>query len=89
VGMLRHPEEQADYELDINGMIANKELVISVVFSKKQFKTEVIESLLNYYREELDHIISYCISQEKKQHTPSDFTYKELSIEQLDSIFDG
>jgi amino acid adenylation domain-containing protein/non-ribosomal peptide synthase protein (TIGR01720 family) len=89
VGMLRHPEEQADYELDVNGMIANKELALSVVFSKKQFKTEVIESLLHDYRKELDRIISYCISQGKQQHTPSDFTYKELSIEQLDSIFDG
>jgi non-ribosomal peptide synthase protein (TIGR01720 family) len=89
VGMLRHPQEHAEYELDINGMIANKELSISVIFSKKQFKIETMETLVNNYREELGRIISYCISQEEKQQTPSDFTYKELSMEQLDSIFDG
>jgi non-ribosomal peptide synthase protein (TIGR01720 family) len=88
VGNLQDPGEQGDYELDVSGLIANKELVISVTFNKKQFKTEVIKTLLDYYREELNHIISFCISREKKQRTPSDFTYKELTIEQLDSIFD-
>ena len=55
-------------------------------YSSKQFKKETIETLLNHYKEELIRIISHCRSQEDKQLTPSDFTYKDLSMEELSEI---
>ena len=86
VGNLQHPEEIRKYELEISGMIANKRLVMVINYSSKQFKKETIETLLNHYKEELIRIISHCRSQEDKQLTPSDFTYKDLSMEELSEI---
>jgi amino acid adenylation domain-containing protein/non-ribosomal peptide synthase protein (TIGR01720 family) len=85
-GNLRNPEELRQFELDISGVIANKRLVMSIAFSKNQFKEETIKTLLNHYERQLSRIISFCASQEKRQLTPSDFTYKELSIEDIGAI---
>jgi non-ribosomal peptide synthase protein (TIGR01720 family) len=85
-GNLHSMEEQREYELDISGMISDKRLVMSIGYSRKRYKKETMETLLKYYEEECRRIISYCSSRVKKQLTPSDFTYKELSIEDIGAI---
>jgi non-ribosomal peptide synthase protein (TIGR01720 family) len=86
VGHTQNQAGQRRFELEVSGVAADKKLAISIIFNKNQFKVESIERLLNSYQEELRNIISYCCSQETKQLTPSDFTYKELSIEEVGTL---
>ena len=79
-------DDQRDYELDITGMISSKKLVMSMIFGKKQFKPETIKELMDNYKAELSRVISFCAGREDKEKTPSDMTYKELSIDQVEAI---
>jgi non-ribosomal peptide synthase protein (TIGR01720 family) len=87
IGSPRSPEARMPYDLDISGMIAHKQLTMSILFSKKQFKRETIERLWNCFKEELSHVISFCLSREEAEVTPGDFTFKGVSIEQFDKLF--
>jgi len=79
-------EEKREYPLEVAGMIINRQLALSVTYSNKQYKTETIERLWDYYREELSAIIDYCSSRDEKEMTPSDFTYDKLSVEAITSL---
>ncbi|NIM18027.1 MAG: amino acid adenylation domain-containing protein [Candidatus Aminicenantes bacterium] len=77
---------ERNVELEITGAAANKQLTMSISYNKKHFKRQTIEALLNHYKNELIRVISYCREQERKHLTPSDLSYKKLSINQLDRL---
>jgi len=87
-GDLQSMNMERPYDFEISGMITNKQLAMSIIFSKKQYKRETIETLTARYKAELKRIISYCSSRGEAEVSPSDFTYKGLSIDQLDQLFD-
>jgi non-ribosomal peptide synthase protein (TIGR01720 family) len=88
VGHMFSPSGQREYLLDISGIIFDNRLTMSVTYNKKQFKPQTIEGFRDHFQSELVRVISFCSSREQKETTPSDFGYKKLSIEELDSIFD-
>jgi amino acid adenylation domain-containing protein/non-ribosomal peptide synthase protein (TIGR01720 family) len=75
-----------EYDFDVSGVIANKRLVISIVYNKTHYRAASIDTILRLYKEKLLHIISYCSVREQVEPTPSDFTYKKLSIDVVDAI---
>ncbi|MCU0284949.1 MAG: amino acid adenylation domain-containing protein, partial [Acidobacteria bacterium] len=75
-----------DYLFDITAMVANKRLAMQISFNKTHFKEETIFSWADNLKTELRHLIAYCCSKEKTGYTPSDFTYKGLSIESVDRL---
>jgi non-ribosomal peptide synthase protein (TIGR01720 family) len=85
-GRNAHPNENNAYQLSVNGILAQNQLGISISYSKEQFKKETIESLLECYKAKLSHVIAYCSDRRKKEITPSDLTYSELSIDAVESI---
>jgi amino acid adenylation domain-containing protein/non-ribosomal peptide synthase protein (TIGR01720 family)/FkbM family methyltransferase len=82
-------ERQVEVDFDINGVITNNCLAISISYNRKQYRTETVESLIRHYKTQLSHIISHCSLQEKRTFTPSDFTYKKLTIEMLEALTAG
>ncbi|HLP46996.1 MAG TPA: amino acid adenylation domain-containing protein [Candidatus Kapabacteria bacterium] len=79
-------KNKREYEFDINGMISYNRLVIGVSYNHTHFKAETMASLTGNLQSELRRIISYCSVQEKREFTPSDFTYKSLSIDYLNRL---
>ena len=86
VGHTISPNRQREYELDLTGILAHKRLSISISYSKKQFKAETVETLIQRFKTELSRIISFCASRPEGEATPSDFTYQGLSIDDVESI---
>ncbi|MCP4153801.1 MAG: non-ribosomal peptide synthetase, partial [bacterium] len=86
VGSTMNPRQTRQFELEVTGMVAESRLVLSVNYSKKQYKKETINTILNTFKEELAHIISHCRKKEKPERTPSDLTYKGLSIAAMDDL---
>ncbi|NIM15677.1 MAG: amino acid adenylation domain-containing protein [Candidatus Aminicenantes bacterium] len=74
-----------EFDLEFQGMIVDKRLVMSLYFNKK-YKKETIETLLNNYKTQLIRIITFCGGRKERVLTPSDLTYKGLSIESLDRL---
>ncbi|MGD2087197.1 MAG: amino acid adenylation domain-containing protein [Candidatus Aminicenantes bacterium] len=85
-GQSMGPNLERYYWLEISGIIVNKKLAMSITYNKKQFKPMTIKQLWDHYHLELNRIISYCSIQEERALTPSDFTYKDLSIEEVDGL---
>jgi non-ribosomal peptide synthase protein (TIGR01720 family) len=82
------PETKQEYELEVTGMVAKKCLTMTITFNRTQFKAQTIERFLDNYNTTLKDIIIFCKGRQQKELTPSDMDYKELSVEQLSSIFD-
>jgi amino acid adenylation domain-containing protein/non-ribosomal peptide synthase protein (TIGR01720 family) len=85
-GLPVSPIEQREYELDVSGMVVKKRLVMSITYNKGQYRSETVNKLLNQFQAALSHIISFCSSRQKKELTPSDLTYKKLSIDELEQL---
>lgn len=79
-------EEIRQYELDISGMLANKQLVMSIDYSGKRFHRDTIGRLAEAFKSALHEVITFCSSREHQELTPSDLTYTGLSIEELEKL---
>ncbi|MCP4215525.1 MAG: hypothetical protein GY765_12805, partial [bacterium] len=77
---------ERQFELDVSGMIADKQLVMNIGYNGKRFRADTIRKMLDCFREELVAIISFCSAREETELTPGDLTYKELPIEVLDRL---
>jgi amino acid adenylation domain-containing protein/non-ribosomal peptide synthase protein (TIGR01720 family) len=85
------PMMQNDFEWIITCIVMQEQMVLSVTYSKKQYKPETIEAVLQLFKSKLCDIIAYCSERGKKERTPGDLTYKDLSIdsfESIDALFD-
>ena len=82
------PEEKREFDLDVSGIIAGQRLSMNIRYSDKQYKQETITNLLKHFEQELKRIITFCSDREDKELTPSDLTYKDLSIDEIDAIGD-
>jgi iturin family lipopeptide synthetase C len=85
-GNSRSSKAERDYEIEIIGMIDNKQLVMSISYNKRHYKPETIQTFMNHYQNELNRVISYCCAQKGRHLSPSDLTYKKLSIDELDRL---
>jgi amino acid adenylation domain-containing protein/non-ribosomal peptide synthase protein (TIGR01720 family) len=72
------------YIIDINSLISDGELVISLGYSENLHKKETIEDLANTYIVELQNIIEHCLQSESKGYTPSDFPLCKITQKELD-----
>ena len=87
-GTMQSLKRDREFLLDVVGMIVENHLEIGIAYNKKHFKTETIETLKNKFHEALQQIISLCSAREIVEATPGDFSYKKLSIDELNTIFD-
>ncbi|WP_458121519.1 non-ribosomal peptide synthase/polyketide synthase [Paenibacillus sp. Z6-24] len=76
------------YALDLNGMIAEGQLSISIMYSRNQYQPERIRQLADMLKSRLTMVIRHCAVQEQPQLTPSDLLFKGLTIAQLDRLLE-
>ncbi|MCU0289996.1 MAG: condensation domain-containing protein, partial [Acidobacteria bacterium] len=75
-----------EYLLDVSGMTANNRLTMSISYNRTHFKPGTMADLNSNFQFELQRIIAFCAAKEKREFTPSDFTYKGLSIENVNRL---
>jgi amino acid adenylation domain-containing protein/non-ribosomal peptide synthase protein (TIGR01720 family) len=80
------PELEQWAAININGMIAQSQLVLDFSYNKYQYKPDTITGLLDGCKTNLLNIISHCVKRESKELTPSDLTYHHLTIDQLEAF---
>jgi amino acid adenylation domain-containing protein/non-ribosomal peptide synthase protein (TIGR01720 family) len=85
-GNVRDPGDQREYQLEVSGMVSGHCLTMTIRYNETQYKKESIEEISGQFEKELDRIIAHCTYRGKKQLTPSDFDYKDLSFEELNEI---
>ncbi|MEM9296748.1 MAG: amino acid adenylation domain-containing protein [Bacteroidota bacterium] len=71
---------------DITGSVVDGALKMNLLYSRKQFRKSSIDAFMDDFKDSLQSIISYCLNIAKREFTPSDMSFKGLSIAQLNSI---
>lgn len=80
-------ENQArPYVLNINGMITDGRLTLTISYSSKQYARETIKRLSETIQSRLRTIITHCVQKEQPELTPSDILLKGMSIDELDQL---
>jgi amino acid adenylation domain-containing protein/non-ribosomal peptide synthase protein (TIGR01720 family) len=86
VGKTANPASEREYELEFSGIIRDRQLTMAVTYNQKQFKTKTIKIFMEHYKVELRRVIHHCLARKERHLTPSDLTYKEMSIDALDQL---
>ncbi|MBB5647627.1 non-ribosomal peptide synthetase/type I polyketide synthase [Pedobacter cryoconitis] len=78
--------ESMGYDWDIAGIITGGQLKIALGYFEDQYTTTEISSFMGLFNQNLVEIITYCSAIEQTELTPSDLTYKGLTINQLEEL---
>ncbi|MCY8701099.1 non-ribosomal peptide synthase/polyketide synthase [Bacillus spizizenii] len=74
------------YVLNINGMIVNDRLMVTISYSTKQYAKETIDQLSAIIQNNLRTVIEHCVHKEQTELTPSDILLKGMAIDELDQL---
>jgi non-ribosomal peptide synthase protein (TIGR01720 family) len=75
-----------EFDLSLSASIKGKAMQFELIFNTDAFTYKTITDFSACYQEEIIKLISYCTSVHKNDRSPSDFTYKGLSIEELEDL---
>jgi tyrocidine synthetase III len=75
-----------DAKLDVSGMVTDGSLRIAVTYSSQQYTASTIERITAAYKRQLQQLIETLSAEEDVHMSPVDFTYKGLSVEQLQKL---
>ncbi len=88
VGQEHDPRNPMEYELDINASVVNGRLHVSWTYSRERFRLGTIRSLAEAYLNDVQALITHCLSADAGGYTPSDFPNVELEQDALDAILE-
>ncbi|HEY2494992.1 MAG TPA: amino acid adenylation domain-containing protein [Paenibacillus sp.] len=72
--------------LNINGIVIEGRLSLTINYSQKQYRRETMVQLASLFKERLQEVIVHCVTKERTELTPSDISCKTLTIDQLDRL---
>lgn len=85
-GQVTAPQMPRNALLEVNGMIVGGKISMSITYSHRQYQATTIEKLLLAYQRHLMALIEKLSAVETTTRTPVDFTYKGLSMEELQKL---
>ncbi len=81
-------ENKSDFDIELLGTMRNGQLQFTLQYHSSQFKRETMESWLETYKNCLEKLIAFCASRSHSEATPSDYDYKDLSLDDLVELND-
>ncbi|UHA73129.1 amino acid adenylation domain-containing protein [Paenibacillus sp. 481] len=72
------------YTLDINGIIGAGSLLLTITYSRKEYRHETMAHFAELLRASLLEIIAHCVTKQHAELTPSDVLLKGMTIEELE-----
>ncbi|WP_423752633.1 amino acid adenylation domain-containing protein, partial [Brevibacillus laterosporus] len=82
------PQYYDTHLLEFNGAVSNNQLHINCRFAPAAVDRAIVEILMERFKHHLLLISKHCLEKDTVEFTPTDFTEKELSQEQLDDLLD-
>ncbi|MEC2307910.1 non-ribosomal peptide synthase/polyketide synthase [Bacillus atrophaeus] len=74
--------------LDLNGMIAEGKLSLTLSYSNKQYERSTMAQFAQSLKESLQEVISHCVSRQNTSLTPSDILLKDITIDELEQLLE-
>lgn len=79
-------EESRERTFEINCGINNGEFILTLNYNKFKYEEHEIKEFTDSYMNYLKLLIEHCISKEETEMTPSDFTFSEISFDELEAL---
>ena len=86
VGALRSKNSNRAFDFEVTGKVEHGKLVLELTFNPHLFDASVIEKWWATCKAEIEKLVRFCAEYEQKELTPSDLSYDELSLDELDAI---
>ncbi|WP_340018591.1 non-ribosomal peptide synthase/polyketide synthase [Paenibacillus sp. FSL H3-0457] len=80
------PNAVMNYVLDINGMVSEGVLELTIRYGETQYQRETVERLGTLLQSSLLEVISHCVSKERPELTPSDVLLQDVTVEELERL---
>ncbi|WP_146065476.1 non-ribosomal peptide synthetase, partial [Paenibacillus sp. UNC499MF] len=80
------PNAAMDFALDMNGMVTEGALELTIRYGTTQYCRETIERLGGLLESSLREVIAHCLSKDMPELTPSDVLLPELTVEELEQL---
>ncbi|MEC0182798.1 non-ribosomal peptide synthase/polyketide synthase [Paenibacillus peoriae] len=74
------------HTLDMNGLISEGELQLTISYSNQEYRRETMEQLAEVFRTSLQEIIAHCVGRKQQELTPSDVMLKNVTMAELDQL---
>ncbi|MBU2703324.1 amino acid adenylation domain-containing protein [Sporomusaceae bacterium BoRhaA] len=87
LGQGMSPNMECPYAVDINGMVNQGRLMLTFAYHNGEYERETIAKFAARFQEKLTQIIHHCAKSDDTEQTPSDFTYKKLTMDELQAVF--
>ncbi|WP_343914392.1 amino acid adenylation domain-containing protein, partial [Aquimarina litoralis] len=86
IGLSSSSDNGQDTVLDISGMMSSGRLSMSIRYSDDLYDQSTIASLIASYKSHLEVLIGELSEEEQNHLTPSDLTFRDLSIDELTAL---
>jgi bacitracin synthase 1 len=80
------PDSPRDVELDFVALVVDGRMAIELAHGAQRFAADSIDRLVAAIDDELRAILTHCLGRETTEVTPSDFSYSELTLDELDLL---
>ncbi|WP_249930846.1 condensation domain-containing protein, partial [Paenibacillus polymyxa] len=74
------------HTLDLNGLISEGQLQLTISYSHQEYRKETMEQLAEALRTSLQEIIAHCAGRKQQELTPSDVMLKPVTLAELDQL---
>lgn len=85
-GAIRSVNGNREFDFEVVAKIQNAKLVIEVDFNPIIFKSSEIKDWFNECKTAIKELIHFCANYDRKELTPSDLSYDDISIDELDAL---
>ena len=83
------PDMDCSYAIDINGMVNKGRLTLTFAYHNGEYERETIAMIAASFQENVAQIINHCAKRDYTEPTPSDFTYKKMAIDELQTVINA
>jgi len=91
-GPMQAPHGNRSHLLDVNGIIADGQLSVTLRYSENLHRRETIDLKMKRFKDALLSIIEHCRSEDAGGHTPSDFPLASIEqgvLDELDQLIEA
>ncbi|KQO31340.1 hypothetical protein ASF10_22140 [Flavobacterium sp. Leaf82] len=86
IGLNIDPRNKRDVALEITGIMVEGKLSMNLRYAKEIYHTETVKKIMDSYEAVLTNLIEDLAKADQSYLTPSDLSFKEISIEDLSQI---
>ncbi|WP_298422706.1 non-ribosomal peptide synthetase [uncultured Kordia sp.] len=83
---MEHPQRTRVYDIEITSVVIKGQLSVRISYSSNKFEETTMNAFLQKIQQNLETIIEFCLGCEETEITPSDLTFTDISLEELDAL---